>query len=146
MIGASTSKPHRYVSNLASVTRDIIYIYVAPCKTVMPYILSRPYKLSQHWPLTSAACNSALLWSLFQPTSFQWERSRHSSVSGLQDQKSIEMSFFNLNEEAIFCKKKKKTIQNWGSYGRWKSGKSTLRAKVDVFIGRWARLAALPAG
>ena len=48
-----------------------------------------------------------MLWSLFQPTSFQWERSRHSSVSDLQDQKSIEMSFFNLNEEAFFVKKKK---------------------------------------
>ena len=53
---------------------------VAPCKTVMPYILSRPYKLSQHRPLTSVACNSALLWSLFQPTNFQCESSRNSFV------------------------------------------------------------------
>ena len=33
-----------------------IYMYVGPCETVMPYILSRPYKLSQRSPLTSAAC------------------------------------------------------------------------------------------
>ena len=59
-------------------------IYVGPCKTVMPYILS------QHWPLTSAACNSASLGPFFlevfeiglqQPTSFQSGRSHSSFVS-----------------------------------------------------------------
>ena len=35
---------------------------VGPCKRVMPYTVSPPYKLSQHWPLTSTACHSALFW------------------------------------------------------------------------------------
>ena len=94
-------------STMANVFPKLIY--VGPCKTVKPYVLSRPYKLSQHRPLTSAAGNSALLGSLFlevfeiglrQHTSFQSGRSRAILLSGLQEQKLIEVSFW-LNVEAF---------------------------------------------
>ena len=107
-------------------------IYVAPCKTVMPYILSRPYKLSQHWPLTSAACNSALLWSSFQPTSFQWERSCHSSVLGLQIKNRLKCLSSTKTKRPFFFKQNYPELRKLWSL---EVGKSTLRATVDVFIG-----------
>ena len=72
----------------------------------MPYLLSRPYKLSQHRPLTSAACNSALLWSLFQPKSFQCECSRY-FCRVCKIKISVVMSFFDINEYRPFFVNKK---------------------------------------
>ena len=123
-------------------------LYVGPYKTVMPYILSRPCKLSQHWPLTSAACNSTLLCSFFievfeiglqQLMSFQWGCSHYSFVGfaryGWKCLSLTEMS-------RPFSQK---TIQNWEIYRYLKSNESNLKA-LDVSIRQWAGQAALLAG
>ena len=71
----------------------------------MPYILSRRYKLSQHWPLTSAACHSALFW---------WDLSNRSSATDdiQQHDDSTVTSFFvgfdrNYRWRGFLNKKKK---------------------------------------
>ena len=43
----------KLTSNINEVRNN--KISVSPCKTLMPFIRSRPFKLSQHWPLVSAA-------------------------------------------------------------------------------------------
>ena len=129
--GSQFCKAQCFAKLTAGVVRQI---YVAPCKTVMPYIVSRPYKLSQHRPLTSAACKSALLWSLFQPTSFLCERSRYSFIEFARS-KSMEMSFFNLNEEAFFCKKLSRTEKVMVIRSRvsqhWSWGQQSTSSSVD---------------
>ena len=69
-----------------------------------------------------------MLWSLFQPTSFQWERSRHFSVSGFQWSKIGWNVFFQPKRRGLFVKR---TIQNWESYGRWKSGNRRFTRQAD---------------
>ena len=74
-----------------SVSMFLMYtILEGPCKTVVQYILSRPYKLSEHWPLTSTAFHSALFW---------WDLWNRSSVTN-----DIPVSTFT----SFFCRVWKK--------------------------------------
>ena len=89
---------------------------VGPCKTVMPYTLSRPYKLSQHWPFDLCSMSLDLHCSveifeiaiglhftdLSDGRAFQWARSLHFSVW----KENIDgEAFFNKKLEAFFLKK-----------------------------------------